>query len=364
MTDFAFFQAAKKKKGLPPGSLVHTGAKKTEKVKITVIKYDKEDYEKKEIAPDVPNSILELAKETLSEENKKVTWINIDGLHRTDILEQMGEQFNLHPLSLEDILNTDQRPKAEDFGNYLYLVTKMFYYDTQRGDFSAEQISIILGPQFVLTFQEHEGDVLDPIRERIKTAKGRIRDMGSDYLAYALMDTIMDSYFPVLEGIGERTTQIEAELMEDPDKRTLSHIYKMKRDLLFFRKSVWPTRDMVSVLLRDKPPLINKATNLYLRDLHDHAIQVIDVLETLREMITGMLDIYLSSVSNRMNSVMKVLTIIATIFIPLTFIAGIYGMNFDNMPELHWEWGYHAVLGLMGIIFIGMLFYFRRKDWI
>lgn len=293
-----------------------------------------------------------------------VTWINIDGVDRVDVIERLGKHFNLHPLALEDIVNTGQRPKMEDFLDYILLVLKMLYYDEKEGEFKAEQISLILGPNWVISFQENAGDVFDPIRERIRSDKGRIRKMGADYLVYALMDAIVDNYFIILEKIGENIEEIEDKLVTNPAPETLQALHILKRQMIFLRKSVWPLREVISRLERWESQLVNKSTDIYLRDLYDHTIQVIDAIETFRDMLSGMLDIYLSSVSNRMNEVMKVLTIIATIFIPLTFVAGLYGMNFKFMPELEWPWGYPFVLLVMFAIGILMVIYFRKKKWV
>lgn len=293
-----------------------------------------------------------------------VTWINIDGVDRVDVIEKLGKHFNLHPLALEDIVNTGQRPKMEDFLDYILLVLKMLYYDEKEGEFKAEQISLILGPNWVISFQENEGDVFDPIRERIRSDKGRIRKMGADYLVYALMDAIVDNYFIILEKIGENIEEIEDNLVTNPAPETLQALHILKRQMIFLRKSVWPLREVISRLERWESQLVNKSTDIYLRDLYDHTIQVIDAIETFRDMLSGMLDIYLSSVSNRMNEVMKVLTIIATIFIPLTLVAGLYGMNFKFMPELEWPWGYPFVLLVMFAIGILMVIYFRKKKWL
>jgi len=350
-----FKKVAKKKIGLPPGTLVHVGEKKAEKVRIRIIDYDEAQFEEKEA-------------KTVEEcfpfkDTPTVTWINIDGLHDIEIIEKIGKHFGLHPLLLEDILNTEQRPKMEDHEDYLFIVLKMLYYDEEKHDITAEQVSIILGSNFVISFQEQEGDVFKFIRERIRNGKGRIRKVGSDYLAYALVDAIVDNYFIILEKLGEKIEEMEEELVTNPTPETLQTIHHLKREMIFLRKSVWPLREVISALERGEPTLIHESTGIYLRDLYDHTIQVIDSIETFRDMVSGMLDIYLSSISNRMNEVMKVLTIIATIFIPLTFIAGIYGMNFQYMPELGWHWGYPAVWFVICAIFIVMLVYFKRKRW-
>jgi magnesium transporter len=345
-----------KKVGLPPGTLVHIGEKKAEKAKTTIIDYDETRFEEKE---------AKTIEECLPlKDRPTVTWINVDGLHQVEILEKLGDCFRLHPLVLEDILNTGQRPKVEDFDDYIYITLKMFHSEDENDEIAEEQVSLILGPSFVISFQEREGDVFDPIRERIRSARGRVRKMGADYLAYALLDSVVDNYFIVLEKLGEKIEFLEEELVASPTTETLQVIHDLKREMVFLRKSVWPLREIISGLERGESALIQESTGIYLRDVYDHTIQVIDTVETFRDIISGMLDIYLSSVSNRMNEVMKVLTIIATIFIPLTLIAGIYGMNFQYMPELGWRWGYPMVWLVM--LFIGalMLVYFRRKNWL
>lgn len=346
-----------KKAGLPPGTLVHIGEKKTEQPRITIFDYDEERFE-------------ELEARTMEacfpfKEKPTVTWINLEGIHDLDTIEKIGKCYGLHPLVLEDIVNTDQRPKAEDMGDYLYIVLKMLFYDDRRNEIVIEQVSLILGENFVLSFQEgREGDVFNPIRERIRNGKGRIRKMGADFLAYLILDSIVDHYFIILEKLGEKIEFLEEELIAQPAPETLKLIHHLKREMIFLRKSVWPLREVINTLERGESPLIKESTGIYLRDVYDHTIQVIDTVETFRDMVSGMLDIYLSSVSYRLNEVMKVLTVIATIFMPLTWIAGIYGMNFKKMPELEWYWGYPLVLLSMAIIAGGMLIYFWRKKWL
>jgi magnesium transporter len=336
--------------GLPPGTLVHIGEKKVEEVKITIIEYDQANFEEKEV---------ENVEECLPlKDQPTVTWINIDGLQEVKVIEKMGNSFVIHPLILADILHTGQRPKVEDFGDYLYIVLRMLYRDEEADEITGEQVSLILGPNYVISFQEREGDVFNPIRERIRNAKGRIRKAGADYLAYALVDAIVDHYFVILETIGEKIESLEEELVTKPTPETLQMIHTLKRDLIFYRKSVWPLREVISGVQRGEFSLISEATGIYLRDVYDHTIQVVETIETYRDMVSGMLEIYLSSVSNRMNEVMKVLTIIATIFIPLTFLAGIYGMNFKFMPELEWHWGYPTVLLVMLLVVACMFMYF------
>jgi len=345
-----------KKVGLPPGSPVHIGEKRAGKVKITIIDYDKARFQEKE-AKTIEECFPFKDKPT-------ITWINIDGIHQVDIIEKIGNHFDIHPLVLEDIANTGQRPKMDDFVSYIFVVLKMLYYDEKENETKAEQVSLILGPNFVISFQESEGDVFDPIRERIRSDRGRIRKMGAAYLAYALIDAIVDNYFIILEKIGEKIEDIEDELVTNPTPETLQAIHNLKREMIFLRKSVWPLREVISRLERWESSLIHKSMGIYLRDVYDHTIQVIDAIETFRDMLSGMLDIYLSSVSNRMNEVMKLLTIIATIFIPLTLIAGIYGMNFKYMPELGEPWGYPLVYFVMLVIGVLMVIYFRRKKWL
>jgi len=345
-----------KKAGLPPGTLVHIGEKKAEALKITIMDYDEAHLEEREIKT-IDECLLFKDKTT-------VTWMNIDGLHQVEIMEKLGECYGLHPLVLEDILNTDQRPKMEDYGEYLYIVLRMLNESEKSSEIESEQISLILGPNFVFSFQEREGDIFDPIRERIRNSKGRIRKMGADYLAYTLLDFIVDNYFVILERTGEKIELLEEKLVTRATPDTLQTIHHLKREMIFLRKAVWPLREVVSGLERGESSLIRESTRIYLRDVYDHAIQTIDTIETYRDMVSGMLDIYLSSVSNRLNSVMKVLTIIATIFMPLTFLAGIYGMNFKYMPELEWRWGYPFIWLIMLGIGVFMLLYFKKKKWL
>jgi magnesium transporter len=351
-----FIKKMSKKAGLTPGTLVHIGKKKIEKARIRIIDYDESQFEEKEIKK---------IEECFPFKDKPtVTWINIDGLHQVDIIEKIGKCFDVHPLVLEDIVNTGQRPKMEDFDNYIFVVLKMLYWDEEKSEVIAEQVSLILGSNFVVSFQERVGDVFEPVRERIRSAKGRIRKMGADYLAYALLDAVVDRYFIILEKLGEKIESMEEELVANPTPETLQTIHTLKREMIFLRKSVWPLREVISGVERGESDLIREATHIFLRDVYDHTIQVIETIETFRDMVSGMLDIYLSSVSNRMNAVMKVLTIIATIFIPLTFIAGIYGMNFKFMPELEWRWAYFGVLAIMAVIVVFMIIYFKNKRWI
>ena len=345
-----------KKAGLPPGTLVHIGEKKAETPKITLIDYDESHFQEREVK--------KIEECFLFKEKPTITWINVDGLHQVEVIEKLGECYGLHPLVLEDILNTDQRPKTEDHEEYLYIVLKAIELDSKNDGIEMEQISFIVGPNFVFSFQEREGDTFDPIRDRIRNSKGRLRKMGADYLAYALLDSIVDNYFIILEKLGEKIEFWGEKLISNPTPDTLQTIHHLKREMIFLRKAVWPLREAVNVLERGESPLVKESTRVYLRDVYDHTIQVIDTIETYRDMLSGMLDIYLSSVSNRLNSVMKVLTVIATIFMPLTFVAGIYGMNFKFMPELEWRWGYPLVWLIMAGIGISMFIYFKKRKWL
>lgn len=351
-----YLKKISKKAGLPPGSLVHIGEEKKEKARIELIYYDEETVEKKEI------SSFEESSQFLS--RKGVTWINIDGISDVSLVEKAGKFFDINELVLEDILNTEQRPQAKDFGNFLFVVLKMVNYEAERDELLTEQVSIITGKNFVISFQEGiAGDVFDPLRERIKKGKERIRKMGSDHLAHALIDATVDSYFVVLEKIGERLENIEEETLSFPSSKTIEQIHRLKRNLILLRKSVWPIRELAGFLEKSDSPLIQKATSLYFRDIYDHSLQLIDFIETFRDISGNILDIYLSNLSNRLNEVMKVLTIISTIFIPLTFIAGVYGMNFRFMPELEWRFGYFLILFLMALVAIVMVIFFRKKRW-
>lgn len=345
-----------KKAGLPPGTLVHVGEKKVESVRVTYLDYDEENIEEKQVSA-IEECFPFKATPT-------ITWINIDGLHDVEMIERLGKEFDLHHLILEDVLNTGQRPKFEDFGKNVFIVLKMLSYDEELHAVESEQVSLIVGANFVISFQERVGDVFDPIRERIRNNKGRVRKMKADYLAYSLVDSVVDSYFAILERVGEKIESMEEELVSDPTEKTMQQIHAMKREMILLRKSVWPLREVISGLQRSGSALIGEVTSVYLRDVYDHTIQIIDTIESFRDMVSGMLDIYLSSISNKMNTIMKVLTIIATIFIPLTFVAGVYGMNFESMPELKWKYGYPAVWVVMLVIGTIMLIYFRRKKWL
>jgi magnesium transporter len=344
-----------KKAGLSPGSLVHVGEITGKAAAIDVTEYDSG----KLVSLRIDSQDIQLAIKKVP----SVTWINVVGVSDIPLMQRLGESFFLHPLVLEDIVNTDQRPKVEDNGKYIFLVLKLIAPTSTA--VATEQISILFGENWLISFQEGlDGDPFAVIHERLKNEQGRLRSSGADYLAYAMMDIIVDHYFLVLEEVADRIEALEEELMGTPTPDTLAGIYRLKRELLLLHRSVWPLREVVSSLIRRDSGLVSEFSVTYLRDLYDHTIQVIETTETLRDMLSGMLDIYLSTVSNRMNGIMKVLTIIATIFMPLTFIAGLYGMNFKHMPELELEWGYPAVLILMLLIVIGMCIFIRRKRWL
>ncbi len=350
------FETISKNKGLSPGTVVYIGEEKTAEVRISVIDYNKNEFIKREGVK---------AEDCFPFKDKdSITWINIDGVHNTDIIENIGEYFGLHPLVMEDIGNTTQRPKVEDFDDYMFVVIKMLYYDNSVEKIEVEQVSLILGKNFVISFQEREGDVFDSVRERIEKGKGRIRKMGSDYLLYSLIDAVVDNYFSVLERMGDKIEDLEEDIVEQTAPESLHNIHKSKKDMILLRRSVWPLREVINSLVRDKTALISENVIIYFRDVYDHTIQVIDTVETFRDMLSGLHDTYLSSISNKMNEIMKVLTMFASIFIPLTFIAGVYGMNFTFMPELDWRWGYFSVWGIIVIVGVSMLFYFKRKKWL
>jgi len=351
-----FIKKYSKKAGLSPGSLVHIGEKKIETIRIALINYDREQLLEKDLAT-IEDALP-------YRDTSPVTWINVDGLHEIAVIEKMGVHFGIHPLVLEDIVHTGQRPKAENFDDYIYVVLKMLDIDTAADHITAEQVSLVLGPHFLISFQEKEGDVFDNVRQRIRKTRGRIRMSGTDYLAYALMDAVVDHYFEILEKLGEKIEQLEEELLENPTPRILENIHHIKREMIFFRKQVWPLREVLNSLIKDPSDLIQESTHIFLRDVYDHTIQIIDTIESLRDVLSGLSDLYLSTVSNRMNEVMKVLTIIATIFIPLTFIAGIYGMNFEFMPELKWRWSYPVLWILLIVIFSAMLLWFKKRRWL
>ncbi|KGF71916.1 magnesium transporter [Neosynechococcus sphagnicola sy1] len=303
-------------------------------------------------------------------DSASVSWVDVKGLGSEETLQRLGRVFSLHPLVLEDVVNVPQRPKVEEYQNQILLIARMVTLKPSGEGFCSEQVSLILGPHYLLTVQEEpEYDAFDPVRERIRTNKGTIRTHQVDYLAYALLDSIIDGFFPVLEVYGEQLEALEDEVVMNPSRKTLEKIYQMRRELLSLRRAIWPQRDAINSLIRDENPLISAEVRVYLRDCYDHAIQVLDMVETYRELASSLMDVYLSSVGNKMNEIMKLLTVISTIFIPLTFIAGVYGMNFNpdasplNMPELNWYWGYPVCWTLMLTLASSLVGFFWRRGW-
>lgn len=347
----------KSKLGLSPGSLVFTGRKKMQTIDIALIQYSDDDVNLTK-----PASISEAIK--LMETYEGNSWINIDGLHDEQLIEHLCLHLGAHKLTIEDILNVNQRPKIEEHKDYIHLAAKMLTIESHTQNIRYEQVSFILKGNVLATFQEQSGDAFEYVRTRIAENKGLIRKKGTDYLLYALLDSIVDYYFVVLESIGEQLTDIETELLDNPDKNSLNKIHLQRKEMLNVRRSIYPLREVVTRLDKIEEPIFSSGLEIYIRDLYDHTLRVMETIESFRDTVSGLLDLYMNSVSNRMNEIMKVLTIIATIFIPLTFIAGIYGMNFEHMPELHWRYSYFVTWGGMILIFLGMLLYFRRKKWL
>lgn len=340
--------------GAPPGTLFYNGKEREGRIKITLIEYNDQEYFEDEYY-DLSDCLSHV-------KPNMVKWINVEGLHKPELIEHIGKIYNIHPLTMEDIVHVDQRPKFEDFEHYVVAIMKMISYTTEV---NSEQLAIILCENTVLSFQEpHHGDAFDIIRNRLRQGKGRVRKLGADYLAYALMDAVVDCYFVAIEKIGDKIEEIEEEIISDSDKKSILQLYHLKREMIYLRKQVWPLRDMINNMIRSETTLINPTSDIYLRDLSDHVTRIIDTVETYRDLLSGIMDIYLSSNSNRMNEVMKVLTIMSSIFIPVTFIAGVYGMNFENMPELKTQNGYFIVWGVMIAVIVGLLIYFKRRKWL
>jgi magnesium transporter len=344
------------KAGLPPGTLVHVGEPPTETPQITVMAYSDGQLEERRSAN--LDGVFPLRDEPW------VTWVDLAGLRDVKALEQIGRCLSLHPLVMEDILNTTEMPKLDDLGGYLYIVLKSLYFDPQLQEVTREQISLILGPNYVLSFQESIGDNLESVRERLRAGRGRLRGEKADYLLYSILDRIVDDYFVALEQLGDRLEGVEDELVERPGSHSLHAIYALKREMIVMRRAVWPLREVLSSLQRSHSSLVRPSTAIYLRDLFDHTMHVLETVEIFRDMLSGMLDIYLSSMSNRLNEVMKVLTMVGTIFIPLTFLAGVYGMNFRFFPEIGWRWGYLFFWLLCLLVAAGMMVFFRRRKWL
>ena len=339
-----------------PGTVTYVGRKENTETILEVIDYNAESYERH--SNQTPEAAFKFEEET------KTTWININGLSKTKEIEKLGKYFELHPLIIEDIVNTNQRPKIDEYQDYFFIVAKMLYYK-EDGELENEHISIVLGKDYVLTFQEAGGDVFDGVRDRLSSAKGRIRSRGADYLMYALLDAIVDHYFVVVEEMSDKIETMEEQLLSaQPSDEITFEIQELKRTMLRIRRAVFPLREVVSRLEKVNSDLIQEQTVNYIKDLFDHIIQVSENIDIYREMSWGLMDMYMTTINNKMNEVMKVLTIMASIFIPLTFIAGIYGMNFEYMPELQWKYSYFILWGVMFVLFLLMIFFFKKKKWI
>ena len=348
------FRHGRKKVAGAPGSLEYTGERRIDQTRLRVMDYRDDYLEEREIE--------EVGELESYRDTGNVTWANVDGLHDPAILELMRDAFDVHSLVLDDIANTTQRPKLEDHGDYLFVVTRVFITNDAT-ETSSEQISFLLGKSSVLSFQEVEGNVFEGVRERIRGGKGRLRHSGPDYLLYALIDALVDSYFVVLEKVADRIEALEEEVSLSPRPEQLHRIHEHRRELILLRKHIWPMREMLSAFKRSESDLVSKETHVFIDDVYDHAIRVMETVDSYRDLLSSLQDLYLSSISNRMNEVMKVLTIAASIFVPLTFIAGIYGMNFKNMPELSWPWAYAAFWAVILVMSGAMVAFFRRKGW-
>lgn len=347
---------SKKKLGQVPGSVVYTGEKVKDKLFLEAFDFTKDSCTETQLQS--VENVFDF------KDTPTVSWININGLNHVQQIEKLGQHYNIHPLVLEDIVNIAQRPKIDEYDDYLFLVLKMLYYDDDKNIVS-EQVSFILGKNYVLSFQESEGDVFNAVRDRIRHAKGRVRSMSSDYLLYTLIDAIVDHYFSIIEILGDKVEDFETAIFSNVvDDNTSKNIQDLKREILRVRRAIFPLREVLNRIEKNDNNLIHKKTLTYYRDIYDHLVQVSENIDIYREMIWSLMDMYMTSISNRMNEVMKVLTIMASIFIPLTFIAGIYGMNFEYIPELKYRYGYFVVWGVMILIFLGMMYYFKRKKWL
>ncbi|UCC25212.1 MAG: magnesium/cobalt transporter CorA [Gemmatimonadales bacterium] len=350
-----------KKKGAPPGTVVYVGTERAEPARISFMDYDGDVFSEGGRADERTVSLDEVLSVL---DGPRTTWVNLDGIHEVEMVQGLADHLGIHRLVQEDIVHSSQRAKLEEYPDHLYLVMRMLHWDAESASVQDEQLSLVLGQGAVLTFQERRGDVFEGVRDRLRTGKGTIRSRGADYLAYALIDSVVDHYFHIIEAISDHVEALEPQVLEDPSPEALAAIHRLRREMLVIRRGVWPLRDLLSQLYRDESGFIGADTRVFLRDVYDHAVQVVDTVETLRDLVGGLMDLYLTGVSNRMNEVMKVLTIIATIFIPLSFLAGLYGMNFDSMPELHQPWGYPGLLLVMAAVAGAMLLFFRRKGWL
>jgi magnesium transporter len=344
------------KVGLAPGALIHLGERKTEQAEISLIEYGEAEL--------TEHQFTSLAASQAYQPQLPVLWLNVHGLHEPEVMAEIGRRFKLHPLVLEDILNTDQRPKIDDYGDYLFMVARFFEIDSETHQVSSDQVSLILGSSFVLTFQERPSGRFDPVRERLRQNRGQIRKLGADYLAYSLLDAIVDRYFTILESIGERTEELEDMMLEHPQPGSLQAVHQLKRETLTLRRSIWPLREVINSLTRDDNRFFRPETRPYLRDIYDHTVHAIESLEANRDVIAGMLDIYLSAVSNRVNQEVRALTVVAIIFMPATLISGIFGMNFKTMPLLDWPTGFLVAIGMMATVATTLSVIFWRRRWL
>lgn len=351
-----------RRSGMQPGSLIYVGDEQAQHTKISMVGYDETN---------INATAITTAQEAIKEKDKSsILWLDITGLKDVDIISQVTNAYGLHPLITEDLLNTEQLPKLDIFENHIFVIIRVYFYDSKNNKLKYDQISLILGKNFVITIQERESTVFDAVKERLKNPQNLIRKKGADYLFHALLDVGIDTYYQVLESMGDVIEEIEEKIIVNARPDTMKRIHTLKRSIIFLRKSVWPLREIINGLHHKASPLIQDGTQPYLKDIYDHTIQVIDTVETYRDLLSGMMEIYISSINTKLNEVMKVLTVFATIFIPLTFISSLYGMNFDttvspfNMPELNWRYGYVGVLGVMLGVVIAMLMFFRRRKWI
>ncbi|MGB5538867.1 MAG: magnesium/cobalt transporter CorA [Gammaproteobacteria bacterium] len=344
------------KSGLPPGTLIHVGEVLATETRVSVV-----DYTRERCKEHVAHSIEDI---TQYRNTDSVTWVNVEGLINVELIDAIGQQFDIHPLVLEDILNTHQRPKFEQYDDYLFLVFKVVYSAEDGVSVNYEQASVLILNDYVFTFKEKQDDIFEPIKARLRNQKGRFRSMGADYLAYTILDTVVDLYLSLQDYLDKVIESVEDDLLATPDTTTLANIQRIRRELIFLRRSSAPLRDLLNGILRSDSELISDSTLIYFRDVHDHVMRVTDAFETYRDMMTGLMDIYNSTISNRMNEIMKVLTVFASIFIPLTFLTGIYGMNFDYMPELKWHWAYPVIWVGFILITLLLLVYFKRKKWL
>lgn len=351
-----YIRKASKKIGLSPGSLVYVGEKKDQPVQISILNYDAEGHD--EMMNASVSDVLDFAAK------KALTWIHVNGIHDISVIEDIGKAFGLHPLLLEDIVNTNHRPKLDDYDDYLFVVLKMPHAENTDQRFEIEHVCIVIGHDYILLFQESQSHIFDPVKDRIKRGKGRLQKYGVDYLAYALIDMIVDQYYGILESIGEEIEELQETSLAIQDQRLLSRIHDCKHRVMYLRKSIWPFREMISMMLRGESSQIKDYVMVYLQDVYDHVIQITDTVETYRDLLSGIMDIFMSGINNKMNEIMKVLTIISTLFIPLTFMAGVYGMNFKYMPELNWQLSYPVFWVAVIFIFFLMLVWFKHKKWI